>query len=101
MDTRALIACLLVACTGPKPHAEVVTVAPSPVPGHERVTLAVRNDGRHGEVTLEITLRGASGSVLHDTHHIDVQADERISVVVDIAAPADAYTATVEAQYPD
>jgi len=101
MDTRALIASMLVACTGPQPRAEVVMVASSPVPGHERVTLTVRNDGRHGEVTLEIKLRGTNGIVMRDTRNIEMHGDEQLSLAVDIAAPAGTYTATALAKYPD
>ena len=102
MGARALIAILLAAaCAGPDPSAAVISVAPSPEPGKERVMLHVRNDGRHGEVTLELTPRGRGGRMVRDTLHIDMKAHERLEVAVDVPAPADSYTATVQAKYPD
>jgi hypothetical protein len=102
MDSRPLIALALVAaCAGPVPSAKIIAVAPSPEPGHERVTVAVRNDGGHGEVTLELTLRGHGGIVVRDMRHVDMDSHQRLSLAIDIAAPADTYTASVDVRYPD
>lgn len=104
MGARTLIAiaaAAVAACTGPDPSATVRAVAPSPQPGHERVTVDVANSGRHGEVTLELTLRGRTGAVIRETRNLEMDGHQRLSLVIDVAAPLDTYAATVVAKYPD
>lgn len=102
MDSRALIVlALAAACAGPEPSAKIVAVERSPEPGHERVTVDVRNDGGHGEVTLELTLHGHGGVVVRDTRHVDMESHERLSVAIDVPAPPDTYTASIDVRYPD
>ncbi len=103
MDSRAVIAALaLAACSGPRPRVDVVEIEAAPAAGYERVTLAVRNEsGGHGEIELTITLRGASGRRIEETRELELDAHQRLELVVDIAAPPDTYTAAVSAVYPD
>ena len=102
MGARSLIVlALAVGCRGPDPSVRDVVVARSPEPGHQRVELVLANAGRHGEVTLEITLRGQGGRMVRDTRHVDIERHEQLALSFDIAAPADAYAATVKARYPD
>jgi hypothetical protein len=80
----------------------VLSVAPSPQPGHTRVSLDVRNDGRgHGEVELEIILTSPRGNRFRETQTVELNAEERIELAVDMAALPDTYVATVHAKYPD
>lgn len=101
MGSRTLIVVALAACMGPKPEAHVVSVAPGPQPGHERVTVDLANPSHgEGQVELEIMLH-APARTISASKMIDLKPHARLQVVVDIAAPPDIYTATVEADYPD
>lgn len=104
MDARTLIlACgVLAACSGPRPRAEVLSVAPSPQPGHTRVSLDVRNEGRgHGEVEVEVILTSPRGNRFRETQIVELDAEERVALTVDVAAPPDTYVAAVRTKYPD
>jgi hypothetical protein len=101
MDSRALIVLVLAACMGPKPQARVVSVEASPQPGHERVTIDLANPTHgHGEVELQIELH-APARRIQQTKTVELGSHDHLQVVVDIAAPSDVYTASVEANYPD
>lgn len=102
MGARAVIAlALAAACAGPAPSAEIVAVTPSPEPGHERALVAVHNAGGQGEVTIEVTLHAQGGRPIRETKTLDMEAHERLSLTIDVPAPAGDYTATVAAKYPD
>lgn len=99
MAARSLILLALVACAGPVPSVDHIAVIASPLPGHVRVTGELVNRGGHGDVELVITLRGPS--TIRADQMIDVKDGEHLSLAIDVAAPAGAYTATVDAEYPN
>ena len=47
MDSRTLVFLALVACAGPQPKVDAVSVAAGP-PGMQRVSLTLHNERRHG-----------------------------------------------------
>jgi hypothetical protein len=99
MAARSVILVLLAACAGPVPSVEHVAVAPSPLPGHVRITGTLINRGGTGTVELHLELRGKT--TLRQDELVEVHPHEQLELAYDLAAPADTYTATIDAEYPN
>jgi len=79
-----------------------VTVTPSPSPGHYRVEALVWNEaGGEGEISVEIRLQDvSSGRTIQQERQLQLRGRDRVTLVVDVAAPAATYRADVRAEYP-
>ena len=100
MDSRTLVFLALVACAGPQPKVDAVSVAAGP-PGMQRVSLTLHNERRHGEVDLQITLHDAAGHRIKASHTVEIEAHETLHLWVDVPAPSGVYVAEVKPEYPD
>ena len=101
MDSRTLILLVLVACAGPQPTVDAVTIAPGPE-GTQRVSLALHNESNgHGEVYVQVILRDAAGHRFPASQLVKIEAHETLQVSLDVRAPAGVYVADVKAVYPD
>lgn len=89
---------VMAACLGPKPQVRSAEVAP-PKDGKAAVTIVVANtNSGDGQIEVKITVRQGDRVVGRSETTAELRARETITLVLDLAVPADAANLTVDAE---
>lgn len=91
----------MLGCNGPRPTVTEVKLVPAASSDLQRVEATVANGGGEGQARLKIRLRDTrTGHIVESDKKVDLQAHDRLRVIVDIPAPPADYVPDVTAEYP-